>query len=86
MKHIIFNIIGIVVYGFLLYGAKKDFFNVPQSLTVLDILYVAEIMVFGHILFMVFFLKPGRSKLFGIFLSVLFLILIFSTISNFNPF
>jgi hypothetical protein len=35
---------------------------------------------------MAFFVKSGRPKLFGILLSILFLILIFSTISKFNPF
>jgi hypothetical protein len=86
MKHILFNIIGMVTYGIALYGAQMDFFNVPQSLTILDILYVFEIIIFGHILFLAFFVKSGRSKMFGILLSILFLILIFSTISKFNPF
>jgi hypothetical protein len=80
MIHIVSNILGILFYIPALVLARKDYFNVPDSLSILDFLYVLEVIIFIHLLYIIFFVKPITIKAIGVLSCIAFLVTIFSTI------
>ncbi len=86
MIHIASNILGMLFYILALVLARKDYFNVPDSLSILDFLYVLEVIIFIHLLYIIFFVKPITIKAIGALSCIAFLVIIFSTIGDFNPF
>lgn len=85
-KHILINLFWFVTYTTLLILVKKDFFTVSQRLYILDIIYILEVIIFIHLIYILLKEKPMKWKVLGALSCVLMLCIIFLFIGNFNPF
>lgn len=86
MKHILLYPILICGYILVLFLARMGCLNSSESLGLLEIIYFFELCIFMHFVYIVLFLKPNKIKLLGVFMVLITLVLIFSTIHALNPF
>lgn len=86
LKHVVINLFWFCIYAILLFLVKRDYFTVSQRLDILDIIYILEIVIFIHLIYILIKEKSTKWKVLGALSCVLMLIIIFLFIGTFNPF